>query len=349
VRSVAGPSIKLAVFATVTVLLTGVLAATIANTEFGTTSTYTAVFTDASGLAEGDDVRIRGVKVGRVASLEVLDDSLAAVDIEIEADRGLPATVTATVKYRNIIGQRYVALGETEAGRAPLFEPGGTIPVDRTRPALDLTALFNGFQPLFRALTPEDVNRLSFEIIQVFQGEGGIVESLLSHVASLTDSLADKDAVIGSVIDNLNTVMGSIAARDQQLSGLIVSLQQFVTGLAGDRDAIFDSLQTIDTLATTTSGFLKDARPPLAADIQALGDLSANLADTGDVIEGFLQLAPMKIDLITRTAINGSWFNFFMCGASGYVVLPVTDANGNEVGVTQPAGDGLATGERGCQ
>ena len=127
-----------------------------------------------------------------------------------------------------------------------------------------------------------------------------------------------------------------------------MSLQQFVTGLAGDRDAIFNSLQTIDTLATTTSGFLEDARPPLAADIQALGDLSGNLADSGDVLEGFLQLAPMKIDLITRTAINGSWFNFFMCSASGYVVLPVTE-DGTETGVQVPAGDGLNNGERGCK
>src|SRR3712207_6592598 len=122
------------------------------------------------------------------------------------------------------------------------------------------------------------MNRLSFEIIQVFQGEGGTVESLLSHVASLTDSLADKDAVIGSVIDNLTTVMGTVAARDEQLSTLVVDLQQFVTGLAQDREAIFDSLQTIDELAVATSDFLEDARPPLAADIQALGDLSAKLA-----------------------------------------------------------------------
>jgi len=139
-----------------------------------------------------------------------------------------------------------------------------------------------------------------------------------------------------------------VAARDKQLSDLVVSLQQFVTGLAGDKDAIFNSLQTIDTLATTTSGFLEQARPPLAADIQGLGQLSKNLADTGGVLEGFLKLAPMKIDLITRTAVNGSWFNFFMCGSSGYVVLPVTGANGQPTGITEPAGSGLATGAKGC-
>ena len=177
------------------------------------------------------------------------------------------------------------------------------------------------------------------------------MESLLTHVASLTSSLADKDAVIGSVIDNLNTVLGIVAARDKQLSDLIVSLQQFVTGLAGDRDAIFNSLQTIDTLATTTSGFLARTRarrwPPTS---RALGKLSGNLADSGDVLEGFLKLAPMKIDLITRTAINGSWFNFFMCGARGYVVLPVTGRRTARRPASQvPAGSGLNNGERGCE
>jgi len=129
-------------------------------------------------------------------------------------------------------------------------------------------------------------------------------------------------------------VMGTLAARDEQLSGLVVSLQQFVTGLADDRDAIFDSLHTIDQLATSTSGFLEDARAPLAADIKALGDLSGNLADTGDLVERFLQTAPTKLDLTTRTAINSSWFNFFLCRAGGTVALPGAplDSKGKPIG-----------------
>jgi virulence factor Mce-like protein len=351
-RGLAAPMIKLVVFALVTVMASYVLISTITNAGYGEQIAYRAQFTDVAGLVEGDEVRIAGVRVGQVTAIGLADEQdrpTAEVELEVSADVPVPAAVQATIKYRNLVGQRYVSLTEGEGSGGRTLEEGGVIPLAQTRPALDLTTLFGGFRPLLQALSPADMNRVSFEIIQVFQGEGGTVESLLSHVASLTDSLADKDAVIGSVIDNLTTVMGSVAARDEQLSGLIVSLQQFVTGLAGDRDAIFDSLQTIDTLATTTSGFLEDARPPLAADIHALGDLSTNLADTGDVLEGFLQLAPMKIDLITRTAINGSWFNFFMCGASGYVVLPVTGADGKETGVTEPAGDGLATGERGCQ
>src|SRR5215212_9165471 len=315
-RGMAGPLTKLVVFALVTILASYVLISTITNAGYGEQLTYRAQFVDVAGLVEGDEVRIAGVRVGQVTGIGLAPDQtdrpVAEVELEVDADVPVPTGVLATIRYRNLVGQRYIALTEGEGGLGgEHLGENDLIPLAQTKPALDLTTLFGGFQPLLQALSPEDMNRLSYEIIQVFQGEGGTVESLLSHVASLTDSLADKDAVIGSVIDNLTTVMGTLAARDQQLSDLVVSLQQFVTGLAGDREAIFDSLQTIDELAVSTSGFLEDARAPLTADIQALGKLSNNLADTGDLVEEFLQTAPTKLDLTTRTAINSSWFNFF--------------------------------------
>jgi phospholipid/cholesterol/gamma-HCH transport system substrate-binding protein len=351
-RGLAAPMVKLVIFGLVTILASYVLVSTITNAGYGKQLTYRAQFTDVAGLVVGDEVRIAGVRVGQVKGIGLTpkqDRPTAEVQFEVSADVPIPAAVQATIKYRNLVGQRYISLTEAKGSGGRTLEENGLIPLAQTKPALDLTTLFGGFRPLLQALSPADMNRVSFEIIQVFQGEGGTVESLLNHVASLTSSLADKDAVIGSVIDNLNTVMGSVAARDQQLSDLVVSLQQFVTGLADDKDAIFNSLQTIDTLATTTSGFLADARPPLASDITALGKLSGNLADSRQVLESFLQLAPTKIDSITRTAINGSWFNFFMCSASGYVILPVTGPGGTESGVQVPAGSGLNNGERGCK
>jgi virulence factor Mce-like protein len=347
-RGLAAPLIKLVIFALVTILASYVLISTITNAGYGEQLAYRAQFTDVAGLVEGDEVRIAGVRVGQVTGIGLAPDStdrpVAEVELEVGADVSLPASVHATIRYRNLVGQRYIALAEGEGSAGRTLEEHALIPLAQTTPALDLTTLFGGFQPLLQALNPADMNRLSYEIIQVFQGEGGTVQSLLSHVASLTDSLADKDAVIGSVIDNLTTVMGTVAARDQQLSSLIVSLQQFVTGLAGDKDAIFDSLQTIDTLAAATTDLLTDARAPLAADIKALGDLSGNLADSGDVVEHFLQLAPTKIDLITRTAINGSWFNFFMCSSNGTIVLPGTDGQSGTALTLPPT----SSGAEGC-
>jgi phospholipid/cholesterol/gamma-HCH transport system substrate-binding protein len=359
-RGLAGPMVKLLVFGVVTVLASYVLISTITNAGYGDQIAYRAQFTDVAGLVEGDEVRISGVRVGQVTGIglaEQTDRPVAEVQLEVSGDVRLPAKVEATIRYRNLVGQRYIALTDSDGSAGRTLGEGDTIPLAQTKPALDLTTLFGGFRPLLQALSPADMNRLSFEIIQVFQGEGGTVQSLLSHVASLSDSLADKDAVIGSLIDNLTTVMGTVADRDQQLSDLVVSLQEFVTGLAGDREAIFDSLQTIDTLAATTSGFLEDVRPPLTADITALGDLSANLADSRDVVEHFLQLAPVKIDLITRTAINGSWFNFFMCSSNGTLTVPLTAGTPAESIVRdeegRPIGEGVtvppsSSGAEGC-
>ena len=346
-RGLSGPLVKLIAFGLVTVLASYVLVSTITNAGYGDQLTYRAAFSDVAGLVEGDEVRIAGVRVGQVTGIGLTDakeEPVAEVAFEVDADVPLPTAVQATIRYRNLVGQRYISLTEGDGSAGRTLEENALIPLAQTTPALDLTTLFGGFRPLLQALSPADMNRLSFEIIQVFQGEGGTVQSLLSHVASLSDSLADKDAVIGSMIDNLTTVMGTVAERDQQLSGLVVSLQEFVTGLAGDREAIFDSLQTIDTLAVATSDFLANARAPLTADIQALGNLSSNLADSGDVVEHFLQLAPVKIDLITRTAINGSWFNFYMCSANGTVVLPGTGGQAGTAVTVPPT----SSGAEGC-
>ena len=336
-RGLGAPLVKLVAFAVVTIMAAYVLITTITNAGYGEQLTYRAQFTDVAGLVEGDEVRIAGVRVGQVVGIGLAEEAerpVAEVELEVRESTPLPSGVEATIRFRNLVGQRYIALTEGEGAGGDTLESGAVIPVARTTNALDLTILFGGFQPLLQALSPEDVNRVSFEIIQVFQGEGGTVESLLGHVGSLTNSLADRDQVIGSVIDNLTTVMGTLAARDEQLSGLVVSLQEFVTGLAGDREVIFDSLATIDQLATATSGFLEDARAPLTADIQALDDLSRNLGDSGDVVERFLQTVPAKLDLTTRTAINGSWFNFFLCRAGGTVTLPATPLGGAPVAQT---------------
>ncbi|WP_103342854.1 MCE family protein [Amycolatopsis sp. CA-126428] len=325
-RSFVPSLIKLAVFAVVTVLFTGILAATIANTNFGETSGYLAKFTDASGLKEGDDVRIAGVKVGQVDTIEVVEGerNLAEVRFDVEHAYRLPETVTATIKYRNLVGQRYLALGTDVPGDKALPE-GGTIPPERTKPALNLTVLFNGFKPLFKALSPKDVNQLSAEIISVFQGEGGTITSLLRHTASLTSAIASKDQVIGQVIANLNTVLGTVNARGPQLGDLIEQTQKLVSGLAEQRKPIGDAVSALGDLAVSTTGLLADARPALKDDVARLGVLSQNLGDSGELLNHLLEVLPGNLQKFTRTLSYGSWFNYYLCGITGTIGISSLD------------------------
>ncbi|MFJ5972654.1 MCE family protein [Streptomyces sp. NPDC093060] len=323
-RQTAAPLIKFSLFTLVTIAATALLAATVVNVSFTPKDTYHAVFTDVTGLEEGDDIRVAGVRVGEVEGIRIKDRTLAEVTFTVAADRPLLTSSHAVVRYRNLVGQRYIALTEGAGDGTTRLRPGDTIPLSRTRPALDLNALLNGFKPLFAALSPGDVNQLATEIIRTLQGEGGTVNSLLTHTASLTTTLADRDELIGSVIDNLNTVLATLDRRGSRFSGLLKQLRRVISGLSADRKPIGDSLTNIGALADATSGLLTDARPPLKDDIAGLTDLTGTLNDNEKTVEGVLKRLPNKLDELTGTASYGSWFNFYLCDFDGRIVLPKT-------------------------
>jgi phospholipid/cholesterol/gamma-HCH transport system substrate-binding protein len=318
-RSYVPQLIKFGVFAVVTILLTGLLVSTVAKVDLTGKTRYTALFTDATGLNTGDDVRMAGVKIGRVTDIRVADNRYAAVTFEVEQQRHLSDSVGAAVKYRNLIGQRYVSLdvGAGDARRS--LPPGATIPVSRTKPPLNLTVLFNGFKPLFQALSPQQVNQLSYEIIQVFQGEGGTINGLLQHTASVTSTVARKDQVIGKVVDNLNGVLSTVNQRGPELSGLIDQMQQLVSGLAQQRRPIGDAITSIGGLTSTTAGLLQDGRQPLKDDIANLGRLSDNLNRQQPLMQQQLQQMPDRVSSFSRTASYAGWFNYFACQMHGTI------------------------------
>ncbi len=322
--SITAPLIKSVIFVVVTAIVTAVLAVSIAYSGTSGRIGYHAVFSDVTGLVVGNDVDIAGVRVGQVTSISVYHRNRALVGFALRQGRQLPASATATIKYLNLVGQRYIELGQGTGPVGRTLTPGGTIPLDRTTPALNLTQLFNGFQPLFQALSPGDVNKLSSEIIAVFQGESPDITALVATVGSLTTSLATKDQVIDQVIGNLNAVLATITKRGQALGGIITSLSELVSGLARDRGSIGDAISAIGPLSSATAGLLGVIRPGLHDNIVQLGRLAANLADNSGTVNTFLQDLPVKMADIARTASYGSWLNFFLCNAtvSGLHVKP---------------------------
>ncbi|WP_329482161.1 MCE family protein [Kribbella sp. NBC_01510] len=314
-------TVRLAIFVVVTTVATALLAVTIGNITFNATTKYRAVFTDAVGLNKGDDIRIAGVKVGQVDKIALYHDTLAMVTFSVDSDQILDASTHATLRYRNLVGNRYIALTDGVGGGERL-KKNGIIPKERTAPALDLSVLFNGFKPLFTALTPADVNQFAFEVIKVLQGEGGTIESLLAKTASLTTTLADADQVIGDLITNLTATLQIVSQRQQNFSQLLVNLQQFITGLSQDINPILNSLGSINSLNTKTAGLLQQTRVPIKADLDRLRTVATTLDDTQAIWVKTLQYMPEKLNTMSRTASYGSWFNFYLCNFDGNVTLP---------------------------
>jgi len=322
-RAIFAPLTKLLLFAAVTLVLTGALAATLGSLDFARGTRYRAQFSDVTGLLVGDDVRIAGVSVGRVTKIALTGEQHSVAEVTFTVDGGVPLTtsVLAAIRYRNLVGQRYVALSAGPGGADPL-PGGGLIPLSQTTPALDLTVVFNGFRPLFIGLDPDDINHLMYEIIQVLQGEGGTLVSVLGKTGSLTTTLAQRDAAIGQLITNLNAVLATLDERDANLDQTIGQLQSFVSGLAADRGAIGTAIDQLGDLTTVTGSFLQAARPDLAQDVTLLDQLAGTLNNNSQTIDESLHGLPGRYAGLTSVASSGSWFNFFLCDFDGRVGLP---------------------------
>jgi phospholipid/cholesterol/gamma-HCH transport system substrate-binding protein len=329
----------------------------ISNRTFGSTRTYHAVFTDVTDLLTGNDVRMSGVRVGTVKSIKVFPvevdgktEQYAMVSFSVDTSVPMTKLTNVDVNYLNLVGQRYLNLvpNYNSSDPSPSNQPTNWVigcqdnfTVDskavcqyqspaRTSPAIDLTQLFNGFKPLYQGLTPQQVNTFSLEVIRTLQGEGGTLQDLLAQSASLTNTVADRDAVIGRVIDNLLTVLSTIQHRNAGLNQTIVQLQRFVSGAAGDRNQIASSLSNIDKLAKNSTTLISGIRPYLPSDLKSLAKLAHALNTTPDPVNkkenglsAFLQREPSKLNRIIRTASYGGYFNFWVC-QMGVTGLPAT-------------------------
>jgi len=294
--------------------------------RFQQEKTYNATFTDVSGLRDGNFVRIAGVEVGKVKKITVDDD--ATVTVQFTADDSVVLTQgsRAAVRYENLLGDRYMAL-EEGTGSVQLLRPGQTIPLERTQPALDLDALIGGFRPLLRSLNPDQVNALTGQLISAFQGQGTTISSFLAQTASVTNTLADRDQLIGQVVSNLNTLLGSLGDQTKQFDKAVASLSELVKGLADRRGDITTGVAYLNAAAGSVADLLTQARPPLQNTVNQADRAAGLVVADHDYLDNLLNHLPEKYAILARQGLQGDFFRFYLCDA----ILKVNGKGGQPV------------------
>ena len=311
---ITGPAIRLTAFLVVAAITAVFLGLVLSGSRGGTeVREYHAVFANSSFLKESDEVRIAGVPVGQVTGLHHQGDNSVLADFRVSGSRPLTESVRAAIRYKNLLGDRYLELGQEPGPPAAALPPGATIPRTRTSPAVDLDVLVGGFKPLFQALDPEQVNKLSVNLLATLQGEGDSVNTLLASVSSLTGTLADRDQVIGEVITNLNTVVGTLDAHDSELSDLISQLQQLVTGLSSDRDPIADAIVHVNELADGASDLLEQLRPDLRTTLERVNTVSTTLNENSQIVNDSLRDLGPVYDRVSDIGLFGSFVTTYLC------------------------------------
>jgi phospholipid/cholesterol/gamma-HCH transport system substrate-binding protein len=317
---------RLAIFVVVCLLGVFALAAVFAQLRFDSGQTYNAEFSDVTNLQANNFVRIAGVEVGKVEKVTIRPDAVAVVTFTADPSAVLTDGTRAVIRWDNTIGGRYLALEEGTGGVKRL-QSGATIPLARTEPALDLDALVSGFRPLFRALDPEQVNQLTGQLIQAFQGQGVPIGSFLDQTAALTSTLSDRDQLIGMVINNLNIVLGSLGGQSDKLDKAVTSLAELVKGLAARRTDITTAVAYTNHTAATLADLLQRARPPAQTVIRQNDRVVSTVVGDSAYFDNTLNTLPDAYQVLARLGLYGDFFTFYLCD----VVLKLNGKSGQPV------------------
>ncbi|MFF2554352.1 MCE family protein [Nocardia sp. NPDC058058] len=312
--SIRRPLIVFTVFATIAILVTVMVWNTLARTVKGDTNTYAATFSDVLGLREGDDVRMAGVRVGKVERIGLDERNRAVVTFVVQRAQTLYGDTKALVRYQNLIGQRYVALapGAGSPDARSVLRAGAAIPIERTEPSFDISGLLNGFQPLFAVLSPDQVNTLSGTLVQALQGDGVSLSAFITQAATLAGDFQRRDAVLTSVIGNLSAVMSGLARRGSELETLVTQTRALIGGLVDQGQALQASTARIADATTGLTAMFDGIQPKLVLAQHSTRDALTLLLAHG---------AQLDQSLPDTTAIMTDWGKAFQYGAyaNGYL------------------------------
>lgn len=306
-------AVGLAAFLTLSILTTSMVLVTLRRDVAGPTQAYSALFTDVSGLHPGDDVRMAGVRVGRVDSVD-LQGNLAKVEFQVERSQTLYQDTIASVTYQNIIGQRYLGLSPGKSTDHRLLADHGQIPVERTEPSFDISYLLNGFEPLLTLLDPQQVDNLTNGIIKALQGDSGSILTLITETSALAEKFSGSDDVLGKLIANLDGAVAQLAQQNASIHTVVDRTRDIMVGLSNRRADLIPAMGSITTtlsrLATITDntyddlGSLIDRQPGFTG--QLSGEGRRRFAYFGSNL-------PFVLKGLARVTQEGSYANAYAC------------------------------------
>lgn len=304
--------IKLAIFTVFTVFITFYLASIIGNlSPFKDVYSVNAVFSDATGILNGDPVKIAGVTVGKVTGFQV-ERGRAIVTMEVEGGVELPENVIADIKYRNLLGQRTINLVRPESPSTEALAEGATIPVENTKPALDLALVFNNLRPLIQSTNPEDINTVARAVLRIFKGREDDFAATLGNIGGITKTLADRDQRLARLVTDLNDLTGVL---NSQKGNIRVSLDRFtelMESLADVTPTVERVVDQLDDASGRFGGLVSRNRANLD---QELSDLNVLLTIVDENLRP-LDIATKNLKEVllatARSQSYGKWWTLYV-------------------------------------
>lgn len=307
-----GPLLGLSLFMVTATVLTWLVYVTLRRDVAGPTTPYAAMFTDVFGLHDGDDVRMAGVRVGRVEKV-ALEGKLAKVSFVVQRDQQIFGNTVASVTYQNVVGQRYLGLSLGKFGNPKPLPAGSVIPVEQTDPSFDVGVLLNGYEPLFSLLDPEQANNLTKGVIASLQGDNASITSLIVQTSNLTKTFAGRDKSLGDVITNLNGVVGNLSEQNDNLGDVITQTRQVVSDFDSRRPALVSSVGSIASVVRRLSEITNDVYPSFSELVTRQPGWTKHMVEIEPQLAFLGANLPLALKGLARMTNEGAYGDAYLC------------------------------------
>jgi phospholipid/cholesterol/gamma-HCH transport system substrate-binding protein len=279
---------------------------------------HTARFAEAGGLRAGNEVRVQGVKVGEVESVDLVGDQVE-VRFRVE-DVELGDQTRAAVKVKTLLGRKFLAL--EPAGRDELEE---AIPVERTTTPYDVNAALSDFSDTVEEIDTDQLAQSFTALSDAFEDTPESVRGMVSGLTALSRTISSRDEELAALLDSTSSVTGSLADRNDEIARIVEDGGTLLTELRQRRSAVEAMLEGTARLGTQLKGLVRDNEAQLRPALADLDRVAAILQDNQDHLDEALQkLAPYYRVLASATG-NGRWIDAYVCGLFDAAGAPVLD------------------------
>lgn len=273
-------------------------------TRAGTT-TVTAYFDKAVGIYEGSDVRVLGVEVGSVTSVEPQGE-LVKVDLRVNRGVDIPADARAVQITPSVVADRYVQLTPAYSGGEKMSN-GAVIDLERTATPVEVDELYASIDELARALGPEgaNANGALTDFVEVgaenLEGNGAALGQSIDELSAAARTLNESRGDLFGTIENLQVFVSALAANDQQVRQFNTQLADLSGFLAGERQNLGEALQQLSMTLGDVTTFVRDNQDAVKDNVDALVPVTENLANNRQSLVDSLTLLPLAVSNLVNS------------------------------------------------
>ncbi|MGW3147820.1 MCE family protein [Streptomyces sp. NPDC001177] len=286
----------------------------------GDGDTYSAAFSEAGGLKPGDEVRIAGVKVGKVEDVDLEGDHVK-ITFKIKGRPEFGAETGASIRIKTILGAKYLALHPKGPGQ---LKPGSEIPLRRTVPAYDVVQAFSDLTTTTEQVDTDRLAKALDTISTTFQDSPAEVRASIKGLSKISRTVASRDKALGELLDHANGVTGVLAEHTEDFTALVKDGDQLFKEISKRRQAIHKLLKSSAALGIELSGLVEDNNKEIGPALKGLNRVVEMLERNQSSLDRSVELLAPYVRLFTNTLGNGRWFDSYIQNLVAAPVVPRT-------------------------